>query len=229
VNLPAGASPDDVRRVFHLAYETGCKGITVYRDGSKQQQVLNLLPARKGPRRGLDLTQGVQSEYYEIKTGHGPLHVHIDYDAEGPYRVFASLGTVGTELAGLTSIVGVLVSKFLEQGGDPLKLLKHLQAVKGDRPVGFGEHKVNSIPHGVAVALRNHLKKHGHLDDNDEADDAAVQPRPQPSPVDDPALLELWNLSQVADQCPNCYSTNVTFGAGCSGPMCRDCGHSECS
>jgi ribonucleoside-diphosphate reductase alpha chain len=230
VNLPSGATVADVRRVFLLSHELGCKGITVYRDGSKQQQVLNLLPAGGRKRRAPDLTQGVQSEYYEIKTGHGPLHVHIDYDLDGPYRVFASLPPVGTEISGLTSIVGVLISKYLEQGGDPLNLLKHLQSVKGDRPLGLGEHKVNSISHAVAIALRNHLKKHGHLDGQDDGvTEAAVEPGIAKSPADDPALLELWNLSHVADQCPNCFSSNVTFGAGCSGPVCRDCGHSECS
>lgn len=230
VNLPSNATPADVRRVFLLAHELGCKGITVYRDGSKQQQVLNLLPASRRSRRTPDLSQGVSSEYYEIKTGHGPLHVHIDYDAEGPYRVFASLPPVGTEISGLASIVGVLISKFLEQGGDAVKLLKHLQSVKGDRPLGLGEHKVNSISHAVAIALRNHLKKHNHLEPTeDETGEATIEPTAQPSPAEDPALLELWNLSHVADQCPHCYSSNVTFGAGCSGPVCRDCGHSECS
>ena len=64
--------------------------------------------------------------------------------------------------------MGVLVSKYLEQGGDPIKILKHLQSVKGDRPLGLGEHRVNSISHAVAIALRNHLKKHGHLEGNDD-------------------------------------------------------------
>src|SRR6185503_16873501 len=100
-------------------------------------------------------------EYYEIKTGHGPLHVHIDYDENGPQRLFASLSPVGTELAGLTSVLGVIISKYLEQGGAAAALVKHLQSVKGDRPFGLGEARINSISHAIGNALSTFLKKHG--------------------------------------------------------------------
>ncbi|MBV9079920.1 MAG: hypothetical protein JO102_02235, partial [Elusimicrobia bacterium] len=85
-------------------------------------------------------------------------------------------------------------------------------------------------PHGIAIALRNHLKKHGKLEADPEAGQPAlVETRVEPPPSDDPALLELWNLSRAAEQCPKCFSSNVAYTAGCSGPTCQDCGHSECS
>lgn len=228
INMPHSATVQDVRHAYLLANELGCKGITIYRDGSKKQQVLNLFSGNKKTRRARDLSMGVSSEYYEIKTGHGPLHVHIDYDEDGPYRVFASLPPVGTEISGLTSIIGVLVSKYLEEGGAASGVLRHLQSVKGDRPYGFGDSKVNSISHGIGVALKTHLKKHGWLNADEDAP-SLVNEKEESAKPDDAATLELWNLSQISDQCPECYSSNVRFGAGCSGPICNDCGHSECN
>ncbi|MEK7743904.1 MAG: adenosylcobalamin-dependent ribonucleoside-diphosphate reductase, partial [Elusimicrobiota bacterium] len=84
INLPNSATQEDVRQAYQLSYDLGCKGVTIYRDGSKSQQVLNISsaspaasPAKKG-RRDPTETFGVKSEYYLIKTGYGPLHIHIN-------------------------------------------------------------------------------------------------------------------------------------------------------
>jgi len=229
INLPHGATQDDVRRAFRHAHSLGCKGITVYRDGSRQQQVLNVVSKERKSVPVRDFSSGVSSEYYEIKTGHGPLHIHIDYDDQGPYRVFASLAPLGTEISGLTAIAGILLSKYLEEGGNPNRLLKHLQDIKGDRPFGFGESRINSIPHALAVALRNHLEKHGGLEnakDDKELVDSASLPEPAAA---GPSAFELWDLTKAGNQCPDCQSSNISYSPGCGGPVCHDCGHSECS
>ena len=215
INMPSNASVDDVRRAYLLAYELGCKGITIYRDGSKAQQVLNLAPApSKAKRREPEAAFGLASEYFQIRTGYGPLHVHVDYDERGPLQVFTNVPPLGTEISGLTSLVGILISKYLAEGGDPAKLLKHLNSVKGDRPIGLGPSRVDSIAHAIAIALRAHLKKTGWLPD--ESALAAAAPEP-------------LQALPLAEHCPKCYSSNVSFESGCSGPTCHDCGHSSCS
>lgn len=230
VNMPNTATIQDVRHAYQLAYDLNCKGITIYRDGSKQQQVLNLVSNTKPQKSKRDLSQGVSSEYYEIKTGHGPLHVHIDFDETGPYRVFASLAPVGTELSGLASLTGVMISKYLEEGGNPADLLKHLQSVKGDRPLGLGKNKINSIPHAIGVALRTHLQKHGWVATaSDDQAELISEHDLETSKIAEDQALELWNLANTSDQCPECFSSNIRFGAGCSGPVCHDCGYSECN
>lgn len=217
INMSRSATIDDVKNAYLLAYKSGCKGLTIYRDGSKDQQVLNLVSGENGDaaatRPARDFSQGVSSEYYEIKTGYGPLHVHIDYDPNGPYRIFTSIPPLGTEISGLTAVLGILLSKYFEIGGDPVRTLKHLQSVKGDRPYGFGENRINSIPHALAIALRMHLKKTGKLKDVSETKSSG---------------LELWNVASIA-YCTQCYSNNVSFEAGCSEPVCHDCGYSVCS
>jgi ribonucleoside-diphosphate reductase alpha chain len=221
INMPNSATVDEVKEAYRLAYQLGCKGITIYRDGSKSHQVLNIgagekKPAGSGAAQRRDSSRGTASEYYEIRTGNGPLHVHIDYDQGGPYRVFTNLPPLGTELSGLTSILGILLSKYLEAGGDPARILKHLNSVKGDRPFGFGAQRVDSIPHALAVALRTHLQKTGKLEPG--SSDAAKAS----------GSLELWDQSSAL-YCPSCYSSNVARESGCSGVTCHDCGHSECS
>ncbi|NNN06630.1 MAG: adenosylcobalamin-dependent ribonucleoside-diphosphate reductase [Elusimicrobia bacterium] len=209
INMPSTATVDDIRRAYLLSYELGCKGITVYRDGSKSQQVLNLAPApTKSKRRESAASFGLASEYFQIRTGYGPLHVHVDYDERGPLQLFTNIPPLGTEISGLTALVGILISKYLAEGGDPLMLVKHLNSVKGDRPIGLGPSRVDSIPHAISIALRAHLKKTGWL--------------PEESAVPAPA-------APAAEHCPKCYSSNVSFESGCSGPTCHDCGFSKCS
>lgn len=215
INIPNSATTDDVRRAYKLSYDLGCKGITIYRDGCKAQQVLNLSTAAKPKKKKRSHESfGVSSEYFQIKTGYGPLHIHINYDDQGPYQVFTNIPPLGTEISGLTSLIGILISKYFEEGGEPMRIMKHLNSVKGDRPMGFGENRINSIAHAVAVALRSHLKKTGHLETGEE--DANKE------------KLELWELSRTL-YCPKCYSSNVSYESGCSGPTCHDCGYSECS
>jgi len=210
INLPESATAEDVRGAYLLSYELGCKGITVYRDGSKSQQVLNLASApSKGKRREPDSTLGLDAEYYQVRTGYGPLHIHINYDEKGPFQLFTNIPPLGTEIAGLTSLVGILISKYLSEGGDPLRLLKHLNSVKGDRPIGLGPNRVDSIPHALAIALRAHLKKTGWIEEAGKPD----------------APTEIV----PAEHCPKCFSRNVSHESGCSGVTCHDCGHSECS
>jgi ribonucleoside-diphosphate reductase alpha chain len=217
INMPSTATRDDVRDAYRQAYDQGCKGITIYRDGSKSQQVLNLGAANAPEKpKARDASRGMSSEYYEIRTGHGGLHVHIDYDETGPYRLFTSLSPLGTDISGLTSVVGIMISKYLETGGDPKRILKHLNSVKGDRPFGFGAQRVDSIPHAIAIALRTHLQKHGKMD------------APAATVSEAKGGLELWDRSSAL-YCPDCFSANVAQQSGCTGVTCFDCGHSECS
>jgi len=218
INLPAKASVEDVRSCYLLAHKLGCKGLTIYRDGCKSQQVLNIgsttAQAKSKKKKIPYQSFGVSSEYFQIKTGYGPLHIHINYNEHGPYQVFTNIPPLGTEISGLTALIGILLSKYLTEGGDPVKVLKHLNSVKGDRPMGLGENRINSIAHGIAVALRSHLKRTGMLTSEQD--------------VNGQEKLELWEVTRT-QYCPKCYSSNVSYESGCSGPTCHDCGYSECS
>lgn len=223
VNLKKEATIDDVKAVYMLAYELGAKGVTIYRDGSKSIQVLNLSDKGKDEtkkKRDYESGYGEQSQYYEIQTGQGALHINIVYDEFGPKRIFANITPIGTEISGLTTIVGILLSKYFESGGDPSRILKHLNSIKGDKPYGFGTKRVDSIPHGIAKALRDHLIKTGvmqQLNGQQMLESNGIQTK----------LIEPKEFQGIF--CPKCYSNNVGMMSGCSKPTCFDCGYSECS
>lgn len=212
INMSNSATIEDIKAAYLYAYKVGCKGLTVYRDGCKETQVLNLMSSQKQKSEEVDLSKGVSADYYEIQTGYGPLHVNIIYDKDkGPLRIFTSIPPIGTELSSLTSVLGVFMSKAIQAGYTPEKAIKHLNSAKGDKPMGFGPNRVDSIPHGVAIALKRHLEKTGKIGDKEQT-----------------KLTDL-TLAFKQEHCTKCYSPNVEYINGCSSPTCLDCGHSECS
>lgn len=186
------------------------------------------------------------AEYYLIETGYGPLHIHIDYDSSGPKQVFCSLPPLGTELSGLTSLVGILLSKYLAAGGDPTRMIKHLNSIKGDRPLGFGDNKIDSIAHAISVALKRHLEKMGKLapvvvEHPVVVEDWGTTPieklDPIPLPPEKPPVEFFKEAGRkphkaaqvevpITNHCEKCYSSNVSREGGCI--VCKDCGESKC-
>ncbi len=223
VNLRNEATPKDVEEVYLRAYEGGLKGITIYRDGCKHLQVLNI-NEKQSEKEKVEKRRyssfGDMSHYYEVETGQGPMHIHINYDLDGPRRIFVNISPTGTEISGLATTVGILLSKYLEMGGDPIKILKHLNSIKGDKPHGFGIKRVDSIPHGISKALRDHLIRTGRIDNAFGLNGSSLPEQKKIGHFEDKKEL-LY--------CPKCYSANVMMMGGCSQPTCFDCGFSECS
>ncbi len=209
VNMRNEATIKDVEETYMLAFENGAKGVTIYRDGSKTFQILNIKEKKKTKKKPSE----EKSDYHIINTGQGPVHIHINYDDDGPTKVFANLSPIGTEISGLCSAVAILLSKYLELGGNPIRILKHLNSIKSEKPFGFGRNKIDSISHALSVALRNHLIKTGKMKDlESKYENSAVHKE---------------NNSTL--RCPKCFSPNVEMTAGCSEPTCFDCGYSKCS
>ncbi|MBS3167945.1 adenosylcobalamin-dependent ribonucleoside-diphosphate reductase [Candidatus Woesearchaeota archaeon] len=222
INMTNSVTIEDIQSAYLYAYKSGLKGVTVYRDGCKEVQVLNLaqdkkkqeqkqIQKQKIEKKEIDYTKGASSDYYEIETGYGTLHVNIVHDSDGPSKIFASIPPLGTELSNLTCVLGIFMTKAFEAGYDPRKAIKHLNSAKGDKPIGFGANRIDSIPHAIAVALKRHLEKTGKVGDQEQK-----------------RLTEM-DIGVKQEHCPKCYSPNVEYVSGCSSPTCIDCGHSECS
>ena len=214
VNMRNESTIEDVEKVYWLAYNNGAKGVTVYRDGSKSFQVLNLSDKTKKEKKDLPEL----SDYYPMQTGQGPIHIHINYNEEGPTKVFANLSPAGTEIAGLVTAIAILLSKYFEYGGDPVRILKHLNSIKSEKPYGFGKNRIDSVSHAISIALRKHLIKTGKIKTLDSIQDDKEQKK----------LVE-ENTSSTATYCSQCFSSNIGMVSGCSEPTCFDCGYSKCS
>ncbi len=226
INLPNSASVEDIKQTYMMAWETDCKGITVYRDGCKSHQVLNISKRdakeaiKEMPK--MDPTEGMGSVYYQFETGYGPVHVHIDHHNGQIMKVFTNIAPIGTEIAGLTSIMGVLISKYLEMGGEVNKLRRHLNSIKSDKPHGFGPKRIESIPHAVSTALSKFLAQMGNLPGQQMLTPHIATPEAKMQKADNPQ-------EHKPGHCPKCYSPNIAYLSGCSGPTCYECGFSECS
>ncbi len=174
VNLPNHATVDDVAKVFMQAYDTGCMGITIYRDGSKDVQVLNAgvkeekkgseaeLPARPKPR-----PEALYGITYRKPTPLGTAFITINSDAADgePFEVFMNVGKAGSDTAAISEAIGRLISLILRLPS-PVDQTRRLQfvvdqlfGIGGGRPVGFGNQRVKSLPDAVAQVLNDYLKK----------------------------------------------------------------------
>ena len=128
----------------------------------------------------------------------------------------------------MTTALGILLSKYFEIGGDPVRILKHLNSIKGDRSYGFGPKRVDSVPHAISKVLRDHLIKTGKLKNGENGQTtltSGLTNVPEKSALED----EKPGFIQISLYCPKCFSANVAMQSGCTKPTCLDCGYSECS
>jgi ribonucleoside-diphosphate reductase alpha chain len=172
VNFPQEATPEDVREVFLLAFELGLKGVTVYRDRSREEQVLNIgqtqkdggaeplqppLPGMKiQPRPRPKIVTGATTK---IETGCGKMYVTINEDEEGhPFEVFSQMGKAGGCAAAESEALTRLLSLALRSGIAIESILKQLRGISCPSPHMLpGGIRVSSCPDAIAKAVESYL------------------------------------------------------------------------
>ncbi len=223
INFPPTATPDDVARAFRLAWELGCKGLTVYVSGSRERVVLETGQTRRarGEKEGgispeiRPRPHALEGRTYRMGTPLGTAYITINQNGDGePFEVFLNVGKAGSDTAAVAEAIGRLISLLLRIPS-PLTATRRLQQVArqlkgigGGRPLGFGPRRVQSLPDGIAQVLMEHLG----------LDDPSLGPQP-PGPTE-PSLLPLGDL------CPECGQAALVSEEGCR--RCHACGFSEC-
>lgn len=166
VNMPNAATVDDIRRVYWMAYEMGCKGVTVYRDGSKSGQVLctgegekkEESKAKREVRNRPDLIYGFTQK---VHTGHGLMYVTVNEMDGKPFEVFATIGKSGRSTTAKAEAIGRLVSLALRSGIEVKRIVQQIKGIGGEiqvfQPGKQGQ--VQSIPDGIAWVLDNRYLK----------------------------------------------------------------------
>lgn len=220
VNFPNEATVDDIDKVYRMAYAMGCKGVTVYRDGSRENQVLevkrdappapadmvrHLLPRSRG-----EVTYGSTRK---MSTGCGALYVTINQDDEGLFEVFATMGKSGGCAASQTEAVSRLISLSLRCGIEPSQIIKQLKGVRCPNQAWEKGGRIYSCADAIAKALERHLGVDSREGQGSEAAKNAAETNGKGS-----------NAVMVG-VCPDCYGP-LEFESGCS--VCRMCGFSRC-
>jgi ribonucleoside-diphosphate reductase alpha chain len=157
INFPHGAAVKDVEKAYLLAYELGTKGITIYRDGSRSEQVLYKTPPRPGRRQPQDRPDSLPSVTDKIKTGFGNLYLTITFFHNKPFEVFASIGKSGYSTMADAEALGRLISLALRTGVDPKEVIAQLRGIGGSEPVFTEGGLVQSIPDAIAKVLERYL------------------------------------------------------------------------
>jgi len=214
INLPNSATKEDVEKIFLLAYKLGCKGITVYREGSRSQQVLNI-PAKKEEKvkpEPRTRPRVVSGKTVKMVTGCGNMYVTINEDEFGPCEVFTSLGKSGGCTSSQSEAIGRLISLALRSGVKPEKIIEQLKGIRCPSPVIYQGESIFSCADALAKALEIYL-----------------QEKNVPSLFDSVKLQEKQKSNKndlgINPQCPECGAM-LEIGEGCA--TCRSCGFSKC-
>lgn len=220
INFPRDASREDIHTAYELAYQLGCKGVTVYRDGSREEQVLNigknLREQEKGrisPRSRPDITHGVTRR---IETGCGHLYVTINTDDQGACEVFTQMGKVGGCASAQLEAIARLISLALRSNVKLESIIKQLRGIRCPSPVWKKGEMILSCADGIAKALEEFIVSSGNGDELTR--ESVHQPAGNAQP--------LTKLRARGATCPECGSA-IEFKEGCR--TCPVCGWSKCS
>jgi ribonucleoside-diphosphate reductase alpha chain len=224
INLPNAAGEDDVANAYRLAWELGCLGITVFRDGCKGEQVLNVgigatkkdkveapgLPA--GPAIIKPRPHSLTGTTYRTETPIGTAFITVNETPErDPFEVFVQVGKGGSDTMAVAEALGRLISLILRLPS-PFsaqrrleEIISQLARIGGGQPTGFGPAKILSLPDAIARTLAEHI---GEL---------KVAPAA-------PALVS--GKKTIGDLCKECGQATFIYEEGCK--KCLSCGYNEC-
>jgi ribonucleoside-diphosphate reductase alpha chain len=207
VNLPHDAKKEDVKFIYDQAFTLKCKGVTIYRDGSKDNQVLSI-SGKKDKANGNDfLLAGrerpkiLEGFTQKIKTGMGYLYVTVSEFDNKPFELFATIGKSGKSTTAKTEAIGRLISLALRSGIEVTEIIEQIKGIRGEHAVFQDGGLVHSIPDAISKVLENRYS-------------TGSSEKGKPSK----------NLLK-SNLCPECGQT-IAFEEGCM--TCHACGYTKC-
>ena len=207
VNLPRDATRKDVRFVYDQAFKTKCKGVTIYRDGSKDNQVLSVSKKQAHKEEkdefllaGKERPQILEGFTERIKTGMGTLYITVSEFNGRPFELFATVGKSGKSTQAKTEAIGRLISLALRSGIEVNEIIEQISGIRGEHAVFHDGALVYSIPDAIAQVLQRRYLSKGNG-------------------------KKLYEKSLKYDQCPECGQF-IAFEEGCK--TCHSCGYTQC-
>lgn len=220
VNFAHDATQEDVQQVYELAYQLECKGVTIYRDGSRDSQVLNIGavkkdgPAEPGAKYPRDIRPRPRPEVMcglteRMRIGCGNLYVTVNYDEDGVCEVFTSTGKAGG-CPSQSEATARLVSIALRSGVSIETILEQLRGIRCPSTIRHAGMKCTSCPDAIARVVK-------------KTQDMLVQQKSGGFVM--PHLGTDCPIASQA-QCPECGEA-LEHEGGCV--SCRSCGYSKCN
>jgi len=235
VNFPNSATKEDVKKVYILSYKMGCKGVTVYRDGSRDVQVLNLANKKDGavagaaevrekkPRTRPKKTTGFT---FLMHTGCGKMYVTINEDERGACELFTQLGKSGGCTASQSEAIARMISLALRSGINQQDVINQLKGIRCPSPTLAEGGAILSCADAVAKALEAYVKeKQAPALFTQAIENSEPFPEAAPEQKEAYSTDAKNNISGSCPQCPECGEM-LTFSEGCV--VCRNCGYSKC-
>lgn len=230
VNFSNTATKEDVAEVYRLAYSLGCKGTTIYRDGSRNEQVLNIGKVNEEKESGLEKSQDskVQVDSYivprprpeitmgfteKVKIGCGNLYITVNYDEKGVCEVFTNTGRAGG-CPSQSEATARLMSIALRSGLDGAVLVEQLKGIRCPSTIRQKGMSVTSCPDAIAKTIEKVIK--------------ASKSGTMSAPVFENNMVKAeGNQADVkfAKFCPECGS-KLEHEGGCV--TCRSCAYTKC-
>ena len=233
VNLKQEITKETVADIYLTAYKANLKGITVYREGSREgilitddkkendsvkteSQVVADLSNEKTPRLRPIETNGITRR---IRTGEGTLYITINQDENGLCEVFTAIGKAGGNAAAQSEAISRLISLALRSGLDPNAIVKQLKGISGPNPTWEGGRLILSTPDAIGKALDDYLKENRADNSNGVVKEKVRITMAQESSVQEHAY-------ECAEGQSHADCQNVINEGGCL--TCRECGWSKC-
>jgi ribonucleoside-diphosphate reductase alpha chain len=212
VNFPREATKEDIANVYLMAYEKGLKGITIYRDGSREGQPMSTGASEKkedvaiAPRKRSKTTTGVTER---VHTGCGSLYVTVNWDEHGICEVFSTLGKSGGCASAQLEATCRLISLALRAGIDTESVIKQLRGIRCPSIAWEEGKSVLSCADAIAGVIEKHVG--GEKDDEESENEAVAQ--------------DYGLIRNIAGQCPDCGGL-LAYEEGCF--KCPACGYTKC-
>jgi ribonucleoside-diphosphate reductase alpha chain len=238
VNAPKAHTVEEVKKLYMMAYDLGCKGVTYMRDGSrpgvleriedkKKEEVAvpqALIASEIKPR-----PMVVHGSTYQIDTPVGSAFVTINMGVNNqPLEIFVNVGKGGSDLTAMSEAVGRLASLVLRlQSPVPSEerarqIQKQLSGIGGSKSLGFGDKRVRSLPDAVAKVIATHMD----LQTKPSEEVKALTNGNGNGSSHIVAQQSLKLDKSEFDLCPKCGDAALAYEEGCK--KCYSCGYSEC-
>ena len=227
INLSNAATVEDVKQAYLLSYKLGCKGITVYRDGSRDIQVLTVEKKKVQQEQKLDLVsypkprpEVIRGTTTKVSTGCGNLYITVNQDEDDNlFEVFTQMGKAGGCAASQLEALGRLVSLSLRGGIDMKVIVEQLKGIRCPSPSWAGGKKIFSCADAIGRVLEKRAI--------DQKEIVKIGPPVSKKPVKVavPSRPASLSNSTIVGVCPDCGFA-LRHQEGCL--TCDACGYSKC-